>query len=288
MLGKEMFGKELVLDITDCNASKFNREDIEKYLIELCDNVIDMEREDLHWWDYTDDPEGYNKAPAHLKGTSVCQFIKTSNIVMHTLDDMKNIHLNIFSCKDFDTVKAVDFTVEYFDGEVVSQLVVPRVNSPKVEILQMKGYNFLWVNEHLWMWDIPIEQKVQRGIADKAYGDVLCAGYGLGLVQKYLLENPKVKSVTTVEKYKQVIDENLKVFNKIHGGVVVEDFFKYTGEQQYDCIIGDICDDIMPDYLQDYKVFKQRTMDLLKPDGKMFQWGGEYFEYLLEKEAGAA
>ena len=44
----------------------------------------------------------------------------------------------------------------------------------------------------------------------------------------------------------------------------------------------------MPDYLQDYKVFKQRTMDLLKPDGKMFQWGGEYFEYLLEKEAGAA
>ena len=68
-----MYGKELIVDMNNCDVSKFNRKDIEAYLVELCDNVIDMEREDLHWWDYEDDPEGYEAAPAHLRGISCVQ-----------------------------------------------------------------------------------------------------------------------------------------------------------------------------------------------------------------------
>lgn len=29
----------------------------------------------------------------------------------------------------------------------------------KVQILKQNGYNFLWINDYLWMWDIPIERK---------------------------------------------------------------------------------------------------------------------------------
>jgi len=41
---------------------------------------------------------------------------------------------------------------------------------------------------------------------DAAHGDVLCAGLGLGVLHKALMENEKVRSVTIVEKYQDVID----------------------------------------------------------------------------------
>ena len=120
------YGKELILDIHNCDVSKFNRLDIKNYLIELCDNIIDMEREDLHWWDYEDDPEGYEEAPAHLKGTSCVQFIRTSTIVIHSLVDLRKIFINIFSCKNFDMEQAATFTGIYFDGAVKTQRNIIR------------------------------------------------------------------------------------------------------------------------------------------------------------------
>jgi len=122
----DSYGKELVLDIHNCDVAKFNRKDIENYLIELCDNIIDMEREDLHWWDYEDDPNGYKEAPSHLKGTSCVQFILTSTIIIHSLVDLKKIFINIFSCKDFDAGKAASFTEGYFGGVVESKTEVIR------------------------------------------------------------------------------------------------------------------------------------------------------------------
>jgi len=120
------YGKELILDIHNCNVLKFNRRDIESYLIELCDNIIDMEREDLHWWDYEDDLDGYKEAPDHLKGTSCVQFILTSTIVIHSLVDLKKIFINIFSCKDFDVEEAADFTKNYFSGVIRNKTGVIR------------------------------------------------------------------------------------------------------------------------------------------------------------------
>ncbi len=123
----EAYGKELILDIHECDVSKFNRKDIEAYLVELCDDVIDMKREDLHWWDYLDEPEEYDKAPDHLKGTSCIQFITTSNIIIHAVDPLKKIFVNIFSCKDFDPIKAEVFTANFFNGVVLTRKVVERL-----------------------------------------------------------------------------------------------------------------------------------------------------------------
>ena len=44
------------------------------------------------------------------KGTSAVQFILTSTIVIHTLDLMNAVYVNVFSCKEFDTEKAAAFT----------------------------------------------------------------------------------------------------------------------------------------------------------------------------------
>lgn len=121
-----MYGKELILDIHDCDISKFNRLDIEAYLVELCDDVIDMERANIHWWDY-EDPEEHAAALPHLKGTSCVQFIMTSTIVIHTLEDLKKVFINIFSCKDFDAERAANFTSNYFGGIIENTTCIERV-----------------------------------------------------------------------------------------------------------------------------------------------------------------
>lgn len=108
------YGKELILDLHDCDTAKFNRESLSKFLVELCDDILKMERCDLHFWDYQGDPEGYKAAPDHLAGTSAIQFITTSNVTIHTLDRIGSVYLNIFSCADFDYVDTIIFCKDFF------------------------------------------------------------------------------------------------------------------------------------------------------------------------------
>ena len=120
-----MYGVELILDLHKCNAAKFNRSDIGRFFTEICD-LIDVEQCDCHFWDFTGLPEEYENAPAHLRGTSAVQFISTSDIVIHALDLLENVYVNIFSCKAFDTDKAAAFTVRFFEGEIAQCVVVDR------------------------------------------------------------------------------------------------------------------------------------------------------------------
>ena len=122
-----MYGTELILDIHDCNVAKFTRAYIEVYLETLCKDIIDMQRADLHWWDYDGYPEEYNAAPPHLKGVSCVQFITTSTITIHTLEDMGKVFVNIFTCKEFDTNAAMIFTINYFSGTLGKKEIVERI-----------------------------------------------------------------------------------------------------------------------------------------------------------------
>lgn len=76
-----------------------------------------MECEDLHFWDY-EEPDEKAAAPPHLRGTSAVQFIKTSSIVVHTLDQLRAFYLDLFSCREFDPALVESLTVEYFGGHV--------------------------------------------------------------------------------------------------------------------------------------------------------------------------
>lgn len=116
---KEPYGFELILDLHMCDVSMFTRKSIRRYLKKLCDEIIFMERADLHWWDYNGIPrKQYEKLPSHLKGTSVVQFIMTSTITIHTLDDLQKVFINIFSCKVFNTDIARDFSARWFNGKI--------------------------------------------------------------------------------------------------------------------------------------------------------------------------
>ena len=120
------YGKELILDLHNCNPDKFTRRDIRNYFKEVC-NLINMERCKICWWDDYGIPLEEQQTEPHLKGTSAVQFILTSSIVIHTLDILKRVYLNIFSCKDFDEETVVQFSQNWFEGEVVNRKVLRRI-----------------------------------------------------------------------------------------------------------------------------------------------------------------
>lgn len=122
----ETYGKELILDLHNCDPDTFNRKSIKKYFLELC-KLIDMEPSKLSWWDDHGVAPDEQQTEPHLKGTTAVQFITTSNILIHTLDLMGNVYINIFSCKSFDAGVAKEFSAKWFRGKVVSSHEIVRL-----------------------------------------------------------------------------------------------------------------------------------------------------------------
>lgn len=120
------YGKELILDLHDCDPTTFNRDSITEYFDELC-LLIDMEACDLHFWDDEGIPDCEKQTDPKTMGTSAIQFIITSNITIHTLDKLKAVYINLFSCKDFDAGMATGFSVAWFGGKIVQRKEIVRL-----------------------------------------------------------------------------------------------------------------------------------------------------------------
>ena len=120
------YGHELILDLHDCDITKFNRFSLKNYFEDLC-KLIEMERCDLYFWDDQDTPEDEKQTQSHTVGTSAVQFILTSNIVIHTLPILRKVFINIFSCKDFDALQAALFSKIWFKGKIISYRIIERI-----------------------------------------------------------------------------------------------------------------------------------------------------------------
>ncbi len=114
------YGQELIMDLHGCDVKTFSQENLEKYFVEIC-NKIDMKRhgEPVFWEDHSEIP--------HLKGISAIQFIETSNIVVHTLNILGAVYINLFSCKQFDQEKAKIFSKNFFKAEEVVMRNIDRI-----------------------------------------------------------------------------------------------------------------------------------------------------------------
>ena len=109
------YGYELVIDLRGCDRAVFNRKALTLFFETLC-AMLGVERHDLHFWDYEGDEEAYAQAAPHLRGATAVQFITTSSIVVHTLDDLELVFLNIFSCAAFDPDKITPYCAAFFGG----------------------------------------------------------------------------------------------------------------------------------------------------------------------------
>lgn len=119
------YGYELILDIHKCDETKFTRDSLDEYFKLLCE-LIDMQRCERHFWDDKETPEEERQTEAQTVGTSAVQFILTSNITIHTLDLLRKVFVNIFSCKEFDHDIAAEFTESWFDGIIKNRTSMVR------------------------------------------------------------------------------------------------------------------------------------------------------------------
>ena len=122
----EPYGYELILDLHNCDSTLFYRGSITNFFQQLCHD-INMEACDLHFWDDLHTPEDEKQTEPHTKGTSAVQFILTSSIVIHTLDDLGKVFINVFSCKEFDHDVVKELSTRWFSGTCVSQRFIKRM-----------------------------------------------------------------------------------------------------------------------------------------------------------------
>lgn len=120
------YGYELILDLYECDVSTFNRESLQGFFEKLC-YEIKMERCELHFWDDVGVPLEERQTSPHTKGTSAVQFILTSTIVIHTLELLKAVYVNVFSCKEFDKDKAEQLTIEWFGAKECRTHFIERI-----------------------------------------------------------------------------------------------------------------------------------------------------------------
>jgi len=154
----------------------------------------------------------------------------------------------------------------------------------KVEIFNIKRNHFLYIDDKYWMCDVPEEVEAQREIASQARGEVLVAGYGLGIVQRLMSDNDRINSILTIEKHPEVLEECRKTYGRTYGRIIIEDFFNYQCEERYDCVIGDLWIDQSKKDLETFSQFKKKANTLIKNNGQILGWGFDYMEDLLKKQ----
>jgi S-adenosylmethionine/arginine decarboxylase-like enzyme len=122
---REIIGKELLLDLDNCDILKFSRNDLSDFLKNLCKH-INMTATEQFCWEYLDDPNRDEDSMTHLAGHSFVQFLMTSNITLHSFDNSRKISLNIYSCKDFNEEDATEYCKKHFNGNVLQAVTLLR------------------------------------------------------------------------------------------------------------------------------------------------------------------
>lgn len=116
---EKIFGWELIIDIKDCNERIKDRKSLKSFITKLC-KTIDMVPYGKalieHFGHKSDITSGY----------SIAQLIETSLISGHFSEKYKTAHLNIFSCKQFDSKLVKDFCLDFFGGEIIADRWIKR------------------------------------------------------------------------------------------------------------------------------------------------------------------
>jgi spermidine synthase len=171
----------------------------------------------------------------------------------------------------------------YFrDGELVASHGDARV-------YKMNGELFLEIGEGhtLWALESEITDYIEQ-LQDFPRGDCLEIGLGLGVVSRYLLTFPRVKSLTTVEINKDVIEVHKKIREEDRGNnlhykrelhkILHADGIEYAYQtkRKYDFIFIDCYDRIDEDTLPIIADMAQACSRILKSGGMMLGWIDKY------------
>lgn len=142
-------------------------------------------------------------------------------------------------------------------------------------------YVKLSVGGTLMMSDTPMERMTNMEFIDKAKGDVMIAGLGIGLILENLkpkVESGEVKSIVVYEKFQDVIDLVYPIYSDMPLEVRCEDILTYKPPkgEEYDTIYFDIWPNISTDNLPEMALLHQRWKNRKRKDGWMNSWMRDY------------
>lgn len=152
------------------------------------------------------------------------------------------------------------------------------------------------------MSDTPMERRTNLEVVERARGDVLIAGLGLGMILLPLFAKPEVRSITVYEPAVEV------------GGMVLPMLWEQPGSEkllsirfapieallesklarsaappfrcQYDTIYFDIWSDICGDNWEQQKLFRRRSRCFLRPGGWQGSWRERECQQLAHPRTG--
>lgn len=147
----------------------------------------------------------------------------------------------------------------------------------------------------IMMSDTPMERNTNRGFIQKANGDVIIFGLGLGLVILPLLKKENVQSILVVELYQDLIDlvepilKKHDTKNKLT--IVQGDCFEYhkviPKEKKFDCVYGDIWINICTDNYDEMKLLTKNWKNKINrnnPNSFIDHWMKDFLKSEIQKE----
>ena len=152
--------------------------------------------------------------------------------------------------------KIVHFTVSKDEAVLHNmQMAMKRMPSDRVspgQYVQLKTLRPTF--DDILMSDTDMEKYTNRGIINRAHGDVLIGGLGIGLILLPIQEKKEVRSVTVIERESEVIElvcPHLPLNTKVT--VVHADVFTWKPERgkRFDTVYMDIWNTIGANNLKD-------------------------------------
>jgi hypothetical protein len=174
-----------------------------------------------------------------------------------------------------------DFRIEYreateADCRYEKDRVLIGFNFRTYFNLKPGKYTYLMQADDAIMSDTPTEIFTNVEFVSRVHGDILIAGLGLGIMLKMLQEMPEVKTVTVIEKNREVIDlvaDQLQLPDNFK--IVEADIFHYVPEQKFDVIYFDIYSDLSPIELAFLDSLENQFKPYLKESGWIGSWRQE-------------
>lgn len=117
---KQIYGKELILDLKDCDLKVITSAKKLREFVYLLTDLLKMRR----YKNPIIARFGLNKD--FTAGFSVVQLIETSSITCHFSEKWKKAFINVFSCKNFDEKKVIEFVKKFLGGKIVKRRVLLR------------------------------------------------------------------------------------------------------------------------------------------------------------------
>lgn len=104
------------------------------------------------------------------------------------------------------------------------------------------NYISLYGEDGIIMSNTPMEKRTNLEFCEKAHGDVLIGGLGIGLIVLAIQDKEDVESITVIEKEKDIIDlvkPQLPLNNKVK--IINSDVYDWEpDDKKYNCIYMDI------------------------------------------------